>query len=142
MKKILSTTAAAVMLASGFVALSGETSTAGEPGYPGSVDTTCFAEALNNPRVGNAAKASFRVGTGGNGEADGIVNFTYERTKNGVVTEEFTRQYNGSQGKVKFAFDGIPRGKYVVRVFFNSKPVDSVYQNCRTNFEQQIRPRR
>jgi len=140
MKKILSTAFAAIMLAGGLVALSGGSSTAGEP-YPGSIDTKCFAEALNNPRVGHDANVRFKVGTGGNGAARGIVNFSYERRSNGIIEDEFTRQYEGP-GWTKYAFRGLPKGRYKVRVFFNSKPVDSVYQNCRTSFKQRVRPKK
>lgn len=139
MRKMISVLTVAAMPAFGLVALSGGASSAGEP-YPGSVDTTCFGEALNNPVAGNPAKVRFRVGTGGNGAAKGWATFSYERRSNGVVVEEFKRRYEGP-GWDKHLFEGVPRGKYKVKVFFDSRPNDSVYQNCRTSFTQRVRPR-
>lgn len=137
MKKFLSTAFAAVMLASGFVALSGGSSTALEPGYPGTVDTTCIASAANKPRFPKHPKADFRVGTGGNGAANGQVTFQYH--KNHTVVREFQFQYEGP-GYTTYRMGRVPVGRYKVTVFFNSKPVDSVYQNCRTSFSQTVRP--
>lgn len=136
MKKIIAGLFAATTAASGLVAFSAAPSDAAP--YPGTIDTNCSAEALNNPRVGNPAKVEFRVTTGGNGSARGLATFSYERKSSGIVVDEFTRHYRGPAPE-KYAFDGLPRGHYVVRVFFNSKPGDSVYKNCRTNFDQDVR---
>lgn len=140
MRKIASLFAVAALAGGGVMAVSGSSATAGEP-YPGSINTNCFAEALNNPRVnGNPARVKFRVGTEGNGAANGVAHFAYERKSNAVIVDEFKRTYLGPDAQ-KYAFEGLPRGRYTVRVWFNSKPGDSVYQNCRTTFSQRIRPR-
>lgn len=139
MRKLASLLATSAMIASGLVAATTAPTSAGEP-YPGSVPTDCDAQRLNNPRVGNPARARLRVQTGGNGATRGKAFFAYERQRNGVVVDEFRRRYDGP-GWTKFRFDGLPRGRYIVRVFFNSRPGDSVYQNCRATYTQRVRRR-
>ena len=68
------------------------------------------------------------------------MSFVYKRLSNGVVEGQYTRSYDGP-GWDRYAFNGLPRGKYVVRVRFNSQPANSVYQNCSTSFRQTVRPR-
>lgn len=142
MKKIFAGLFVAILLATGLVAFSSVASNAGgtDP-YPGSVPTNCDGEALNSPRVGNPATVRFRAGSGGNGAPKGVVTFSYERKKNGVIVDEFSRQYDGPQWE-KYAFTGIPKGNYTVNVHFNTKPADSVYKNCNTSFSQEIRPKK
>jgi len=139
MGKMLSGMIAVIFMAGGLSALTIGGASA-DP-YPGTINTACHADNLNNPRVGNPAKVRFRVGTDGNGAARGTVTFEYERRSSEFVVKQYERRYDGPDAE-KYAFYSIPRGKYVVRVFFNSRPGDSVYQNCRTSFRQTIRPRR
>ena len=139
MKKIASLAASLAIAGTSLLAGPADAGTGGP--YPGTVDTTCVAHALNSPRAGHPARVAFKVRTGGNGAAHGQVTFSYQRKSNHVVVDQFVRRYQGP-GRTKYRFDGIPRGKYVVRVFFDSRPSDSVYQNCRTHFSQTIRPRR
>ena len=139
MKKIASAAATVALLGGGLV---GATTTAANSApYPGTINTVAEGHHLNAPRVGHAAKVEFRVKTGGNGAAHGVVHFSYVRRSNHVVVDQFDRRYRGP-GYTKYAFRGIPRGRYTVRVFFNSKPVNSVYQNDRERFFQRVRPRR
>ena len=140
MGKMLSGMIAVIFMAGGLTALTIGGAQAA-PGYPGVVDTTCQAHAANNPRVGNPARVDFRVSTDGNGGADGAVSFVYKRVSNGTVVGKYARSYNGP-GWESYAFNGLPRGDYVVRVHFNSQPRNSVYQNCGDSFRQTVRPRR
>jgi hypothetical protein len=137
MGKILSGMIAVIFMAGGLTALT-IGGAAADHGYGPHANTRCFADALNNPRVGNPARVRFRVGTFGNGRARGVVSFKYERRFSGFVVKQFNRRYRGSDWE-KYAFRGIPRGKYVVRVFFDS---NSAYKNDRTKFRQTVRPRR
>ena len=139
MKKLWSISTSAALVSGGVFAMA-PTATSAEPGYPGSVDTTCHANALNSPRHGNDAKVEFKVTTGGNGGANGAVTFTYVLHRDDTAHDEFSRQYTGP-GWNKYAFPTgqLPRGTYTVKVVFNSKPAGSVYKNCRTKFTQEIR---
>lgn len=144
MRKIQSLIATTSLVAGGLVAATVTTpanSAApdrfGDP-YPGSVNTNCHGKALNKPRAGKPAKVQFRVTTGGDADLRGRVFFTYERKRSGLVVDEFKRRYDGP-GFTKYAFDNIPKGRYTVRVFFDSRPTNSVYKNCRTNFSQRVR---
>jgi hypothetical protein len=138
MRTLVRIAAASVLAAGSAVALAGGGATAGGP-YPGTIDTTCEAEALNNPEVGDAARARFRVTTDGNGGASGRVTFTYERRTNDNVVAEYSRSYDGP-GWTDYRFQDLPRGKYDVRVNFNSQPADSVYKNCSTSYDQRVKP--
>lgn len=109
-------------------------------GYTGTFNTTCQSSALNNPRVGNPARVEFRVQTGGNGGAAGEVTFKYVRTSNDVVVDRFERSYDGP-GYTDYRFNGIPRGRYRVEVYFESRPRHSVYEDCADSFSQQVRRR-
>ncbi|QZY28777.1 hypothetical protein [Nocardioides coralli] len=102
------------------------------------MSTTCTGQAINSPRVGAPAKVKLRVDPG---EPQGWATFTYERARNGLIVAEHRRRYNGP-GWNKYSFrKKLPRGNYIVRVWFNSTPRDSVYTNCRDTFEQRVRPR-
>ncbi len=137
MRKFHSVLAAATLLGGGLVA--GATGTATAVPYPGSVDTKCVAKALNDPQEGGApARVRFRVKVPGDGAPEGKVTFTYVRRSNGNVVREFDRNYTGPRNN-EYAFENIPQGGYRVDVHFNSKPADSVYQNCNTAFRQRIR---
>ena len=84
----------------------------------------------------------FRVSAvNGVGDPHGVVSFTYKRAGNGTVEGRFSRMYDGGPGWDRYAFRGLPAGKYVVRVRFNSKPANSAYENCKTRFRQTVRPR-
>lgn len=139
MGKMLSGMIAVIFMTGGLTALTIGGATA-DP-YPGSVNTNCHADDRNSPRVGDPAKVRFRVGTDGNGAARGRVFFDYERRSNGAFVKEFVRSYDGP-GWENYEFHGLPRGDYRVRVFFDSRPAGSVYQNCRTTFRQVVRPAR
>ena len=139
MGKMLSGMIAVIFMAGGLTALNISAAEASCP-YTGCIDTTCHADNLNNPRVGNPARVRFRVGTGGNGAARGDVLFSYERPS-GLIEAQYHKRYVGP-GWDRYAFSGIPRGKYIVRVRFNSRPDNSAYDNCRTSFRQTVRPRR
>lgn len=136
MRKFQSLILAAVLLGSGLVA--GSAGTASAAPYPGSVDTNCQGKALNNPREGNPARVRFRVTTGGSGAANGSVVFQYIRRSNDTVVREFSRRYFGP-GYTKYSFDNVPQGRYRVKTFFNSRPGNSVYQNCNDGFRQTVR---
>jgi hypothetical protein len=136
MRKFQSVLAAAALLGGGLVA--GATTTASADPYPGSVNTTCKSRALNNPGGDKPARVRLKVTTGGNGAARGRVVFQYKRKSNGAVAREYRRSYFGP-GKTKYEFDNVPRGRYRVKVFFNSRPGASVYQNCRKAFSQRVR---
>ena len=139
MGKMLSGMIAVIFMAGGLTALNISAAQAACP-YTGCIDTTCRADNLNNPEVGHPARVRFRVSTDGNGGASGAVSFVYKRLSNGVVEGQYTRRYNGP-GWDQYSFNGLPRGKYVVRVHFNSQPANSAYQNCGTKFRQTVRPR-
>lgn len=139
MKKLFAGLFSAALLTGSAVGLTSTTATAAP--YPGTIDTSCHGNALNNPRVGRTAHVAFRVTTGGNGGAAGWVTFKYVREGNGVVVRETQRWYDGP-GWDDYRIGGLPRGHYNVRVHFNSAPADSVYQNCRTSFDQDVRRRR
>jgi hypothetical protein len=137
---MLSGMIAVIFMAGGLTALTIGGAQA-DPAYPGVVNTTCRAKADNNPRVGQPARVDFRVSTDGNGGAKGAVSFTYKRVRTGTTQGQYMRSYTGP-GWERYAFDGLPRGEYVVRVHFNSQPRTSVYQNCSDRFRQTVRPRR
>jgi hypothetical protein len=138
MGKMLSGMIAVIFVAGGLTALTIGGAQA-DP-YPGTVNTTCHADNLNNPRVGNPARVKFRVGTSGNARPRGVVNFEYTRARSGAFVRGYQRRYDGS-GWERYAFRGVPRGRYVVRVFFTT-PQRSAYRNDRTSFRQTVRPRR
>ena len=145
MKKFASIVASATLLGSGLVAAtttSASTAPFGDE-YPGSIDTNCNANNLNNPRVGRNVRVRLNVrpDIDGDQELRGRAVFSYVRKRNDTVVAEFRRLYRGP-GRTKYAFSGVPKGRYTVKVFFNSRPDDSVYQNCRSSFSQRVRPRR
>jgi hypothetical protein len=139
MGKLFTGLIAVIFMAGGLTALNVSAAQAACP-YTGCIDTTCHADNINNPRVGNPAKVKFRVGTAGNGAARGPVSFVYKRVSNGNTVGSYTRSYTGP-GWERYAFGSLPRGKYVVRVHFNSSR-NSSYENCRDSFRQTVRPRR
>ena len=139
MGKMLSGMIAVIFMAGGLTALT-IGGAAADP-YPGTINTRCHADNLNNPRVGNPARVKFRAGTGGNGAPRGDVYFRYERVSSGRIEAQYRKSYVGT-GWDRYSFSGLPRGKYVVRVRFDSRGENSVYQNCRTSFRQTVRPRR
>lgn len=139
MGKMFSGMIAAIFMASGLTALTIGGAQA-DPPYPGVIDTTCHAHAANNPRVGHPARVEFQVSTNGNGGADGAVSFVYKRVSNGTTEGKYVRSYTGP-GWERYAFNGLPRGEYIVRAHFNSQPRNSVYQNCADKFRQTVRPR-
>lgn len=138
MRKIQSLLVATVMLGGGLVASVAPATAA--PGYPGSVPTNCSGKALNTPREGRPARVRLKVSTGGNGAARGRVTFQYVRKSNRTVVREYRRSYFGP-GRTKYRFDNLPAGRYRVKVFVNTRPSDSVYQNCKDRFNQKVRPR-
>ena len=140
MGKLFSGMIAAIFMASGLTALTTGAAQAACP-YSGCVDTKAEANNLNNPQVGKPARVRFRVTTDGNGDAHGAVTFTYKRAGNGQVEGRFARTYDGGPGWDRFAFRGLPQGKYIVKVHFNSMPANSVYANDKTKFRQTVRPR-
>ncbi len=140
MGKMLSGMLAVIFMAGGLTALNISAAQASCP-YTGCIDTRCHADNLNNPRVGNPARVKFRVGTDGNGAPRGDAYFRYERVSSGRVEAQFRKSYSGTSWE-RYAFSGIPRGKYVVRVKFDSRGDNSAYENCRTSFRQTVRPRR
>ncbi|GAA1476845.1 hypothetical protein GCM10009623_12910 [Nocardioides aestuarii] len=144
MKKFASIVASAALIGGGLVAAA-PTATAvptGDP-YPGSIGTTCNANNLNNPRKGGNVRVRLNVrpDVDGNQDLRGPATFRYFRKSNNTVIREYRRLYRGP-GVTKYAFSGVPRGRYTVKVFWNSKPNSSVYQNCSTSFSQRVRPRR
>ena len=106
----------------------------------GTIETGCHADNLNNPRVGNPARITFRVGTNGNGQTRGKVFIRYERVSDAHIERQYTFIYTSPAWEEHAS--PVPRGKYDVQVFFNAWPRDTAYKNCRTNFRQTIRPRR
>jgi len=138
MGKLLSGLIAAILMAGGLTALTIGAAEAGP--YTGTVDTQAHADNLNNPRVGQPARVQFRVTTDGNGGAGGEVTFAYQRVRSGNVVAKYRRDYDGP-GWDQYAFRGLPRGRYNVRVFFNSQPRSSAYRNSSTSFRQTVRPR-
>ena len=140
MGKLFSGMIAAIFMAGGLTALTTGAAQAACP-YTNCIDTTAHANNLNNPQVGKPARVKFRVSTAGNGDPRGVVTFTYQRAGNGQVEGRFRRAYDGGPGWDRYAFRGLPQGKYVVRVFFNSMPANSAYENCKTKFRQTVRPR-
>jgi uncharacterized protein (DUF58 family) len=139
MGKLFSGIIAVIFMAGGLSALTISGASASCP-YTGCVDTRCHADNLNNPRVGNPAKVRFRVGTpDGNGRPSGKVFFDYERAGSGHFVKEYVRRgYKGNSWD-RYAFHNLPRGEYVVRVFFDAR---GAYENCKTKFRQTVRPRR
>lgn len=145
MKKFASIVASATLIGTGLVAATTHSASAvpnGDP-YPGSIDVTANAGALNNPKVGGNARVKLNVRPefDGGQELRGRVVFSYVRKSNNTVIAEFRRLYRGP-GRTNYAFSGLPKGRYTVKVFFNSKPNDSVYGNDSDRFNQRIRPRR
>lgn len=140
MRKLASFAASGAMVASGLIGGTAVQATAAP--YPGSVDTVCYGNNINNPRVGNPVKVKLRVGTHGEGAARGWATFTYHRKKNDLIVAEFRRRYVGPEWNKYSYRRKIPRGRYNVHVWFNSTPGDSVYQNCRDTFSQRVRRRR
>lgn len=113
---------------------------AGEP-YPGSVPTTCVSVAMNQPVEGRAARVRFEVTVDGEGAPAGRVHFIYQRKKTNAVVEEYRRSYTGP-GSTKYAFRRLPAGRFRVAVRFDSKPNDSVYQDCSNSVSQRVRARK
>jgi hypothetical protein len=144
-KKFASIVASAAMIGGGLLAAA-PTATAVPTGvceYPGCIDVTANADNLNNPRVGGNArvKLNVRPEVDGNQELRGRVTFSYVRKSNDTVVAEFRRLYRGP-GRTNYAFSGLPKGRYTVKVFFNSRPDSSVYGNDSDRFSQRVRPRR
>jgi hypothetical protein len=143
-KKFASIVASAAMIGGGLVAAAPSATAVptGDP-YPGSIETNCNADNLNNPRVGGNArvKLNVRPEVDGNQELRGRAVFSYVRKSNDTVVAEFRRLYRGP-GRTNYAFSGLPKGRYTVKVFFNSRPDQSVYKNCSDKFSQRVRPRR
>lgn len=141
MKKFLGLAAGAAMIA-GSLAAVGPAADAGTPSYPNTVPTTCRADNLNNPRVGQAAKVKFKATpSNGSGDPKGLVTFDYQKKNSKTITKEYTVRYVGPDYQ-KYAFKGIPAGRYKVIVHFDSRPKASVYKNCNTSFDQQVKKRR
>jgi uncharacterized protein (DUF58 family) len=140
MGKLFSGIIAVIFMAGGLSALTISGASAACDSYTGCADTRCHADNLNNPRVGNPARVRFRVGTpDGNGRPSGKVFFDYERAGSGHFVKEYVRRgYKGNSWD-KYAFHNLPRGKYVVKVFFDPR---GAYETCKTKFRQTVRPRR
>lgn len=143
MKKFASIVASAALIGGGLVAAAPATAVpTGDP-YPGSINTRCIADNLNNPRVGRDVRVSLNVrpDVDGDQELRGPATFQYVRKSNNTVVAEYRRLYRGP-GRTNYAFSGVPKGRYTVKVFWNSRPDNSVYQNCSDSFGQRVRPRR
>ena len=137
MKKLLAGLAATVLMGTGVAALNVETSVAAvAPGYPGSINTVCHAYGVGKPHVGDDVKAYFSVSQAGNGTPHGRVMFTYDK-RNSSVSYDFDKYFPG--GEKVYEFGPMKRGKYDVHVHFDSRPENSVYQNCNTDFVQRVR---
>ena len=146
MKKFASIVASATLIGTGLVAATTQSATAVPTATAPTracIDVTANARALNNPKVGGNARVQLNVRPeyDGGQELRGRAVFSYVRKSNNTVIAEFRRLYRGP-GRTNYAFSGLPKGRYTVKVFFNSKPNDSVYGNDSDRFNQRIRPRR
>src|SRR4029078_11017887 len=93
--------------------------------YTATITTPCHADNLNTPRVGHPAKVKFRVTTAGNARPRGVVIFDSVRARSGAFVREFTRRVYVGQDWQKYELGTLPRGNYVVHVFFDTRPANS-----------------
>lgn len=134
MKKILAGAFAAATIAGGVVATT-TTGAVADP-YPATVDTTCHSYNVGKANAGDDVSAYFSVAAdNSNATPHGRAIFHYERL-DGKFSYDFDKYFAG--GEKTYTFEPMHRGNYTVTARFDSRPDESVFQNCRTSFDMKV----
>jgi hypothetical protein len=133
MKKFAAGLSAAVLMGTGFAALSVESASAAP--YPGSVKTNCHAWKTGQAVKGGSVTVVYSVGTSGNGEAGGTVTVSIEK-RNKKDSASASQAYTGP-GDDTLALPLAKGGRYTGEMSFNA-PASSVFRDCSTSFDFRV----